>query len=251
MKKIFFSFLFIPLFIFAFSQSQNYKIQFESINIGGLDVQTSTLYKLKESIGEVATGLSESSLYKLFAGYRQMDEVSISISVTPTTINMTPPIGGLTGGVSNGSTTVNVMTDNLSGYQLQIKATSSPALKCKSSCNPATDYFSDYTPQNAGVPDFLWQVSPDTSEFGFTPEGQDIVQKFKDNGATCNTGTLDTQDRCWYNLSMNNQTISQSFANNQPSGTQTIVKFRAESGPNHIQPSGIYEATIIFTAFTQ
>lgn len=236
------------LFVLALSQSSNYKIQFESINIGGEEFSTSALYKLKDTIGEVATGLSESSLYKLFAGYRQMDEVFISISVSPSAITMSPSIGGLTGGVSNGSTTVTVITDNLAGYQLQLKATTSPALRCQTECNPATDYFLDYTPENPAIPDFNWLVLATTSEFGFTPEGSHLVQKFKDNGTSCNTGNVDTLDRCWYNLSTNNETIAQSFSNNQPSGTQTVVKFRAESGAQNFQPSGTYQATIIFTS---
>jgi hypothetical protein len=172
-----------------------------------------------------------------------MDEAYISISVFPQSVTLLPAISGVAGGQGNGSTTITVLTDNLAGYTLQVKSQTSPALKSNSY------YFSDYTPQTQD-PDFEWQVPPTTSEFGFTPEGEDIVQKFKDNGSVCNIGNLDTLLACWYFFSTQDQTISQSFLPNHPSGSQTILRFRAESGSQNLQPSGIYQAQIVITAFT-
>jgi len=224
----------------ASMSSPNYKIESDSLNIGG-EYQTSTNYKMEDTVGEIATGVSASDSYKLKAGYQQMQEVYISMSVFPSSVSMTPSIGGLTGGQSNGSTTITVITDSPSGYSLSVRANSSPALAT------STYSFADYTPQLSETPDFNWSVLATTSEFGFTPEGNDIVQRFKDNGSTCNTGSNDTADACWYNFSTTDETIAQSYLPNQPSGTSTILKFRAESGNQNVQPPGDYRAIIIIT----
>jgi hypothetical protein len=226
----------------ATMSSPNYKIESDSLNVGGQSQQTSTNYNLRETIGEIATGLSTSTAYKLLAGYQQMQEVYISVSVSPGSVVMSPTIGGLTGGQSNGQTTVTVITDSPSGYSLNVKANSSPALAT------STFSFADYTPQISGTPDFNWSVPATTSEFGFTPEGADIVQKFKDNGSSCNTGSGDTADACWYGFSTTYETIAQSYLSNQPSGTSTTIKFRAESGNQNVQPPGDYRAVITITA---
>jgi len=234
-----------PVFAYVMS-SQNFRIQSDSINIGGIR-QTSTSYRMEDTIGEIATGISTSASYKLKAGYQQMQEVYLSISV-PTDVTMTPAIGGVIGGIGNGTTSWTVTTDNPAGYNLLIKASTSPALKCNSGgCNPGTDSFANYTPAGSD-PDYNWQIAAADSESGFTPEGSHIVQKYKDNGSACNTGTQDTTDKCWYNFLTSNETIANSYSPNHPSGTATAVKFRAESGSSHLQVEGTYTATITATA---
>jgi len=234
-------FLAVSSILAASMSSPNYNIESDSLNIGG-EPQTSTNYKMKDTIGEIATGVSASDSYKLKAGYQQMQEVYISVSVVPSSVSMTPSLGGLTGGQSNGSTTVTVITDSPSGYSLSVRTNSSPAL------TTLAYSFADYTPQLDGIPDFNWSVLAATSEFGFTPEGNDIVRKFKDNGSVCNTGSNDTVDACWYNFSTTDETIAQSYFPNQPLGVPTLIKFRAESGSQNVQPPGDYQAIIIITA---
>jgi len=77
MRKIFIVIIII-LFISPLSpsllaamESTNYIIKEDSINIGGRDDQQSSSYRLRETIGEVGTGILESSNYKIKAGYRQ------------------------------------------------------------------------------------------------------------------------------------------------------------------------------------
>jgi len=248
MKKSFSIIIIISLIFSAGSSlayimsSPNYRIQSDSINVGGVR-QTSSNYQMEDTIGEIATGESTSASYKLKAGYQQMQEVYISISA-PADLTMTPTILGITGGISNGSTSWNVVTDNPAGYTLKIKATTSPALIFSNYS------FADYTPVNSTIPDFNWSVPATTSEFGFTPEGNHIVQKYRDDISSCNIGTNDTSDRCWYNFSTSNENIAYSSASNHPSGTPTVVKFRAESGSSHLQVGGTYQAIIIVTAIT-
>ena len=157
-------------------------------------------------------------------------------------VTLTPAIGGVTGGTANGSTAVTVTTDSVAGYELSIKASSSPAL------SSMLDDFTDYTTASAGVPDYTFTIVATSSEFGFSPEGDDIYSKYKDNGSACNTGSGDTSDKCWESLSTTNELIAKSTTANHPNGIQTTIKFRAQSGSSHIQIAGDYTATTTITA---
>jgi len=227
--------------------SPNYRIRSDSINIGGTR-QTSASYRMEDTIGEIASDESASASYRLKAGYQQMQEVYISISA-PADVTMNPAIAGVTGGTGDGQASWTVITDNPAGYTLAIKASISPALECSSGgCSVGIDSFADYTPTTVGVPDYDWLIAPADSEFGFTPEGVHIVQKYRDDGNACNTGINDTINACWYNFSTSDENIASSSSSNHPSGTSTTVKFKAQSGSSHLQVAGIYSATITATA---
>jgi hypothetical protein len=242
MKKILLSFL-ATLFVYQFAigavmTSTNYSIQSDSINFGG-GLSTSTNYKSESTYGEIATGPSSSANYQIKAGYQQMLAVFISISTSP--VALTPSISSTGGGTANGSTVVTVTTDDPAGYELYIKASSTPALKS------GINSFADYTP--AGInPDFTFLVAVSASEFGFTPEGTDIAQKYKDNGSSCNAGSSDTTNACWNALSTSNDLIASKSSGNHPNGTATTLKFRAESGTSNTQAVGTYTATTTVTA---
>ncbi len=236
--------LLVPSFVaritLAQMNSTSYKVQSDSVNFAG-NLSNSTNYRIEDTAGEIATGLSGSTNYNIAAGYQQMHNVYISIA-TVSDVVMSPSIGGVTGGTSNGSTVVTVTTDSPSGYDLFIKASSSPALIF------GANSFADYTPSGVN-PDFTFSILSSDSEFAFSPEGTHIVQKYKDDGASnCNTGSTDTVNACWDALSTTNKTISTSTSPNQPSGTATTLKFRAQSGSLHLQPAGEYTATTTVTA---
>lgn len=227
-----------PVFA-AVMTSTNYSIQSDSVNFGG-GLSTSTNYKQESTFGEIATGDSSSASYVVKAGYQQMHSAYIAIS-TVADVTLSPSIDGTTGGTANGSTTVLVTTDNPAGYELYIKASSSPALVS------GANSFADYTPAGAN-PDFTFSIAANASEFAFSPEGNDITSEYKDNGTSCNTGALDTNDSCWNSLSTTNELIAQSSASNYPSGTQTVIEFRAASGASNTQSAGTYQATTTVTA---
>ncbi len=50
--------------------STNYLINWDSINVGGTDISTSSNYLMRDTIGEHATGISTSTNYEISAGYR-------------------------------------------------------------------------------------------------------------------------------------------------------------------------------------
>lgn len=227
-----------PVYAYVAS-STNYRIQSDSLNVGGLR-QTSTNYISEDTIGEVGTGISTSTLYKLKAGYQPMQEIYLAISPVGD-VNLSPDIGGITGGFGTGTTTVTVTTDDPAGYSLTLKASTTPALKSGSYS------FADFAPNATTVPQFAWSIDPATSVFGYTVEGSDIYQFFKDNGSVCDAGSSDSAYRCWLNASTTGQTIA--WRNSSAiGGTNTTLGFKAESGTSHVQESGIYSAKISVTA---
>ncbi len=228
----------LPLSVFgAVMGSTNYSIESDSVNFGG-GLSTSSNYSAESTLGESATGNSESATYKLHAGYQQMIATYISLSVSPVTLTPAIPANG--GGVANGATNVTVATDNKAGYELYIAATSSPALVS------GINSFADYVP--AGInPDFVFSVLPADSAFGFSPEGQDIVQAFQDDSFACGVGSFDSVNSCWKGLTTSDVLIAKKTSGNHPSGTITTLKFRAESGVAHVQPAGTYTATSTVT----
>jgi len=230
---------------FAFGQpdmtSTNYKIWESSVNVGGQDVQTSTSYGLRESIGETVIGEATSTSYRVRTGYQPMLESYISLSVSTGSVTMLPAINGVTGGTATGTFSATVITDNPAGYSLYVNASTSPALKSSSYS------FADYTPATAGTPDYVWSVGVSASEFGFSPEGSDISQTFKDNGVSCATSTQDGADKCWYSFSTTSRQISQAYSVNYPLGTMTAIKLQAQAGSSRAQEAGTYSAIITTT----
>jgi len=178
----------------------------------------------------------------LNAGYREMLPSYISMT-DPADVIMSPDIGGVSGGTGDGSATWNVKTDSPAGYQVSVRAGTSPALKSGS------DSFADYTPMTTGTPDFTWNIASTDSEFGYTVEGDNAIGKFLDNGGgTCGVGSGNVADKCWFPFSGADSSIVNASSPNHPLGSDTTVKFKAQSGSGHLQPEGIYTATIVVTA---
>lgn len=218
--------------------SSNYQMQSDSINIGG-GLSSSTSYVQESTIGEIGTGLSDSGTYYLHAGYQQMQEIFLSLATTGDVV-MTPNLPGLTGGTSNGSTTLTVITDNPAGYSLTIEAENNPAMQS------STETIADY---NAGAdPDFSFSIGSIDAHFGFSPEGVDISQSWRDFGGACNTGSGDTTLACWDGLSTTATVIAEGIGANHPAGATTTVSFRVGIGSAAGVVAGVYTATTTVTA---
>lgn len=232
-------FLLLTTNAFAQMSSSSYKIPSDSLNAGGQQ-SSSGLYNLVDTAGELGTGDSASGTYAINAGFLSEQATYISITAAGS-VSMSPSISGVSGGTGSGSMSWTVVTDSAAGYALNIHSTTTPAMRSAGSS------FADYTPAGSD-PDFTWSVASTDSEFGFTPEGADVISRFKDNGSICNSGSSNTTDKCWDAITTSDTLIAQSSAGNHPSGTLTTVKVQAESGTTHIQPNGSYTATIVATA---
>ena len=221
-------------------QSTNYRIESDSVNFGG-GLSTSTNYALESTAGELATGDSSSTNYALKAGYQQMVNSFIAITAADP-VSMTPSIPGITGGTANGSTTVIVTTDSASGYQMSIRASASPAL------TKGADSIADYVP--AGNPDFTFTTGAGNAHLGYSPSGVDTIARFKDDGASCNTGALETSLACWDGLDTVDENIARRTSANTPNGSTTTINFRVGIGGSVVQAEGVYTATTTLTALS-
>ncbi|MFM2374241.1 MAG: hypothetical protein RLZZ234_236 [Candidatus Parcubacteria bacterium] len=221
-------------------QSDNYKIESDSVNFGGAR-STSSTYTLEDTLGEVGTGDSAAASYRLGAGYQHTLLNYLSLSASPDVV-LSPAIGGLTGGTSNGSTTLTVVTDNAAGYQLMITASNSPAMQSATGVT-----IGNYVPSSAD-PDFTFAVPAGDERFGYSPEGVDIATRFKDNGVACNSGSGDTTLACWDGLTTSAAEFARRVSGNHPNGTDTVLNFRVGLGANAMIEEGIYYATTTITA---
>ncbi len=235
------SFMIAPFEAFAYVMgSSGYRIDHDSLNTGGTSFSTSTTYSLGSTVGEIGTGYSSSSVYRMAAGYWTPEDVYISIT-SPSDSNL-GAISGLIGGTGNASSTWLVTTNNQDGYVLSVTANTEPALKAPSAS------IADYSPSTSD-PDYVFSILSTDARFGFTPEGSHISSRYLDNGSACNTGSGDTTDRCWDGFSTTSKTISTSNIPNEPSGTATTLKYRVQIGANKIQDSSpLYQASITVTA---
>jgi hypothetical protein len=218
--------------------SSNYQIESDSINSGG-GFSASTYFQMESTVGEVATGRSTSTNFQMQAGFQQMQGSFIAVSV-PGTVALTPAIPGVSGGIATGSAEILVTTDNLAGYELIIAAAAAPAMQS------GVYSIADYEPTGASA-DFAFDTGAADAHFGFSPEGTDIVNRFRDSVGVCGSGS-DTPDRCWDGVSTTPQLIATGSGSNHPDGTTTTIQFRVEIGGSVVQPAGEYVATTTVTA---
>jgi len=219
----------------------SYQIQSDSVNVGGL-YSTSSSYTLEDTTGEIASGKSDSSSFSLRAGYQQMQAITIAMT-QPNSVVLAPSIPGLAGGVSNGSTSVTVTTDNPAGYEILIEAAGNPALQAEG----GTYTIGDYVP--SGSADYTFAIGSTDAHLGYSVLSADAESRFLHSGsAPCGTGSTNTAQTCWDGLSTTPQTIVTGTAANHPSGTESIIYFRVGVGGDVVQAPGDYVATTTVTA---
>lgn len=192
----------------------------------------------------------EPQVMKAASDYKEFNvnqTVTGEITITqPSDVNMSPSIPGTTGGTSAGTTTVTVTTTNTPGYSLYLSASTSPALKSGSY------FFGDYMPTNGTtVPEYAWWTTPPSasSTMGYTVEGNDTYQFFKDNGSICNAGSANAAYQCWWRTTTSNQEIAYRTTP-ATTGSGTTVGFKAQVQTGRNQESGSYTAKIGVTAVT-
>jgi hypothetical protein len=191
---------------------------------------------------EVVKAVSDS----IYVTQTVSSEITIS---SPDDVTMSDSIPGITGNKNSprtGSVTWTIKCNDADGYTVSVKAASSPAMKLDS-----TYYFSDYTPAVSGTPDYNWSSpAAGDAEFGYTVNAAaaDTVTKFKDNGSSCNTGSNNSSDTCWYNFSTSDeQIIDHATGPSGSSGDNVQLAFKTESNEKFLK-EGNYVATITATA---
>ncbi len=222
-------------------QSASYQIEFDSINVGGGRGESDS-YIIEDTTGEIASGPSDSASYQIRAGYQQMNETYLALT-SADSVALLPSLPGITGGVASGTTSVVAVTDSRAGYQLTIQASTSPALVHLTESTA----FPDYEPAGA-FPDYSFSIVAGTSSFGFSVVGDDVVDRFLDNGSNaCGTGSGNDPNACWEGLSITPSAIASRGDSNHPDGTETQLIFRAGVGANALPTPGSYRATTTIT----
>lgn len=221
------------------ADSGSYRIQYDSINSEGGD-SSSANYGSSDTMGELGSGNSDSASYRSNAGFQKPRPSAISLT-SPGNLALSA-IDGFNGGLADTIGAFIVKTDNPAGYNIKIRTDSSPAFRSSDGFT-----FSNYADSYVD-PRFSWDVSSSESAFGFTVEGSKISQRFKDDGLSCNTGTGDTANACWYFISTSDQEIVNSSSPTNPSGETTSVKFKYETGSEKLQENGSYFSNITITA---
>ena len=246
-KKIFiilFLFL-VPIFCLASAQSSNYLIEQDSINIGGLEKSSSTNYSARDTIGEAIVGRTSSANYQDDAGFRQIsDDGYLTISSESDSITM-PEVSAFFL-ISSSSNAWNVKTNLDAGYNLQIRAITSPAMKSASSSIP------DYVPTSTNPSDYEW-IASSASRFGFTVYTNDgnLSSQYKHDGSQCGPGGTQYSVRnCWDGFStINKEIVNRSTKTGSDLlndfGENVQIDFQVEIASG--QMVGDYRADLIIT----
>lgn len=230
-----------PVFAYVMNSS-NYRVQSDSINIGGNAAQSSNYDVVKDTAGEVASGNSTSTTYKLKGGYQFMQEVFIGLTspgnITMNNISMTQHTAIGTGNAWN------VKTDNSGGYILSLNC---DRVNCLYS---GTNQFADYTEVTAGTPEY-WDITSGDYEFGFSVYGSDVNTATWGSDSVCGTGNAYSNNLKYRGFaSVTSIQVASSNVRTTLSGTDTILCVAAEQR-NVYAPSGDYTSNVTGTAVSQ
>lgn len=143
------------------------------------------------------------------------------------------------------STTWTVRTNNITGYNLTLKATSSPAMKNNASSTVYVSDFSTTTPTT-------WSVPSASSSFGFSAYGTDVNTTTWGSDADCQAGDAHTPSATlkYSAFTTSTSSVVATRANTTPyAGIATTVCYAVGQNGYYI-PSGTYTATIVATAVT-
>ncbi len=180
----------------------------------------------------------------------------IAFETNPNDVTMTPPLQGVTGGNSFGTSTVAITTNNTTGYNMTIHFASTTALQG----DFVSSVIDNYTPAVGGTPDYNFSVGANDAEFGYTVNSEttpgDIDPDFKDNGSnSCGGGATGTAlGKCWYNQADATSPftiINRSTATPGTGATSTIVfQVGISANPSPAIAEAFYTATATLTAVT-
>ncbi len=179
------------------------------------------------------------------------DDVVVTLNVTSgititdgLNVTMTPSMG-VASNTSIGESSWVVKTNSVTGYRLDVKASTSPALKHSNS----TDSFADYSETSTGTPE-TWSVSSGDYEFGYSVHGDDVDSSTWGTGTSCGTSsTISTNNLKYVGFKTVDKTVATTNQITPVGGTQTNICFAAEQAGVYA-PSGTYTATITATAVT-
>jgi hypothetical protein len=201
-------------------------------------------------LAEPAISLSATTATSQFT-ISQTITSEVSFSTPASNVILSPSLGGITGGTSDGGTQVIVQTNDHLGYTMTLTASSSLGMIGNAS---STNYIPAYATSSSFAADYNFNVPTNRAYFGYTVEASttsDLPALFKDNNAgACGTGSNDTANACWVGATSTPLTIINRNYQTPASGATTTLKFRVKIMPNPspVIPDDTYVATTTLTA---
>jgi hypothetical protein len=213
--------IFWPLVCPAQMSSDSYKINADSINAGGA-ASSSDSFKLDDTVGEIATGEGASGTYKLKAGFWQM--VNTSLTLTVDTENKY--LGSLLpGSPITGETTLNVTTDSWNGYALNVSKKDKMRMDAMTTIDDHNGTIATPVPWSA----------PNNLGFGFTIiSGTGVDTKWKDG--------LDFKYAAFPDIA----TTAHSKPDFKSPADETKIRYKVDVPES--QKSGDYSCIVTYTA---
>jgi len=200
--------------------SESYSVIRSSLNRRGPDRVSSARFRNQESRGQMISG---------------------SIAITASPQASFADLAGLKANAVETTPAWRVITDSPAGYELSVRARTSPTLQHVT----ADGSFADH---DAGTePDYHVSVPASGSAFGFTPEGENVAGEYLDNGKSCGVGKRKVSRTCWRGFTTSSEVIAHADDSNQPTGATTTLRMRAETGADAVQTAGQYSGTIVIT----
>lgn len=181
--------------------------------------------------------------------------VTAEISFVSATSNVTmdTSIPGISGGSANGATNVRVYTNNNTGFNMTMKASSSPAMQANNNSGSSIRDFSTTTTGWQSTPSFAFTVPANSAGFGYTVKSSstsDTATAFMDTGAACGSGANNTAAACWIGASTTAYTLINRTTPTTASGATSTIFFRTTINSNPVPSitASIYTATTTLTA---
>lgn len=230
------SLLFLPYIVWGSMSGSVYSVVNDSLDVAG-GRAAGSIYAAADTVTDIAPGRAKSSNYAAAGGFNPTFESSIALA-TNQIVLMDTPIGGLSGGESNGASVVTVVADGIAGYTLTVQATSSPAMRSD------TALLSNYS---TIAPEYMFMTGATDAHFGFSVHGSDVTDQFRTDGSACGAGSA-VRGYCWQGLPTEPVVVAEGSGNNAPFGAETEVLYRVGIGNQTVQAAGDYVATTIITA---
>ena len=165
-------------------------------------------------------------------------QAGITIS-SPGNANLSTPIS-ISQNSAVGTTTWTVSTNNILGYTLSVKASTTPAMQMASG-TPIADY-------QTGAPNG-WSVGANAAAFGFSGFGTDVPTATWGTGSSCSAATSTPSGTLLYKgFTTTTVTVANRASTTTPAGIPTTICYAAAQGTNFLIASGVYTATITATA---
>ena len=177
----------------------------------------------------------------------------LSFALPPSNVVMSPTLGGITGGTSNGMTSFAVDSSNLTGYNMTIAASSSVGMIGNASSSNSIPAYVSTVP---GIPDYTFTTPVHSARFGYTVNAttsSDVVPLFRNSGSACNqSGGASNGTNCWLAATTTAvQIINRTTPTPTTGATSTLIfQVQITSNPTPPIPNDTYVATTTLTATT-